>query len=88
MPDAPPDVRFLIDETIPAELRNLPAGIHELPLSDRHVHALLRDHGSSRYAVVQEVGELEHTELVILLSLAIGFVFSVLLAALPSTGTS
>ncbi len=82
MLDAPPDVRFLIDEAIPAELRNLPSGVHELPLSDQHVHALLRDHGSSRYAVVQEVEELEHTELVILLSLAVGFVFSVLLAAL------
>lgn len=80
MPDAPPDVRFLIDEAIPAELRTLPVGIHELPLSDRHVHALLRDHGASRYAVIQEVEELEHTELVILLSLAIGFVFSVLFA--------
>lgn len=81
MPDAPPDVRFLIDAGIPAELRQLPAGFHELNLGDRWVHALLRDHGTSRYAVVQEVGELEHTELVILLALALGFAVSVLLAA-------
>lgn len=80
MPDAPPDVRFLIDGEIPEAIRKLPGGIHELPISDRHTHVLLRDHGSSRYAVIQEVEELEHTELVILLSLAIGFVFSVLLA--------
>ena len=81
MPDAPPDIRFMIDDTIPAELRQLPAGSHEVGLGNRHVHALLRDHGSSRYAVVQEVDELEHTELVILLSLAIGFAVSLLLAA-------
>lgn len=82
MPDTPPDIRFLIDADIPAELRQLPAGFHELGVGNRHVHALLRDHGSSRYAVLQEVGELEHTELVILLSLALGFAVSVLLAAL------
>lgn len=81
MPDAPPDIRFMIDDRIPAELRQLPAGSHEVGLGNRHVHALLRDHGSSRYAVVQEVDELEHTELVILLSLAIGFAVSLLLAA-------
>ncbi|GGY11659.1 two-component sensor histidine kinase [Litchfieldella qijiaojingensis] len=81
VPDAPPEVRFLIDAGIPAELRQLSAGFHELTLGDRHVHALLRDHGTSRYAVVQEVDELEHTELVILLALAIGFAVSVLLAA-------
>lgn len=80
-PDAPPDVRFLVDAGIPAELRQLPVGDHELTLSGRRVHALLRDHGASRYAVVQEVGEIEHTELVILLALAAGFIVSVLLAA-------
>lgn len=82
MPDTPPDIRFLVDADIPIELRQLPAGLHELGLGNRHVHALLRDHGSSRYAVVQEVDELEHTELVIILSLAVGFAVSVLLAAL------
>lgn len=81
MPDAPPEVRFLIDTTVPAELRPLPAGFHELQLGNRQVHALLRDHGTSRYAVVQDVDEFEHTELVILLSLAVGFAVSVLLAA-------
>ncbi len=81
MPDAPPEVRYLIDASIPVELRQLPAGFHELTLGNRQVHALLRDHGTSRYAVVQEVDELEHTELVILLSLAMGFAVSVLLAA-------
>ena len=80
-PDAPPDIRFLIDANIPIELRRLPAGVHELLLGNRQVRALLRDHGISRYAVVQEVDELEHTELVILLSLALGFAVSVLLAA-------
>lgn len=81
IPDAPPDISFMIDDGIPAELRQLPVGSHEVGLGNRHVHALLRDHGSSRYAVVQEVDELEHTELVILLSLAIGFAVSLLLAA-------
>ena len=80
MPDAPPEVRFLVDADLPLALRQLPVGFHELTLGNRHVHALLRDHGSSRYAVVQEVDELEHTELVILWSLAVGFVVSVLLA--------
>lgn len=81
MPAAPPEMRFLIDANIPVELRQLPAGIHELKLDNREVRALLRDHGTHRYAVVQEIGELEHTELVIFLSLAVGFVASVLLAA-------
>ncbi|MGR4069615.1 sensor histidine kinase [Billgrantia sp. C5P2] len=81
VPNAPPDVRFLVDNGIPAELRQLPAGDHELMLGGRQVHVLLRDQGDSRYAVVQEMGEIEHTELVILLALAVGFVVSVLLAA-------
>lgn len=80
LPDAPADVRFLIDASIPLELRQLPAGLHELTLDNQHVHAVLRDQGDSRYAVVQEVDELEHTELIILLSLASGFAVSVLLA--------
>ncbi|UYG04585.1 HAMP domain-containing histidine kinase [Halomonas sp. LR3S48] len=81
VPNAPPDVRLLVDNGIPAELRQLPAGDHELMLGGRQVHVLLRDQGDSRYAVVQEMGEIEHTELVILLALAVGFVVSVLLAA-------
>lgn len=81
MPDPPPEVRFLIDDTIPAKLQPLPDGFHELQLGGRHVHALLRDHDTNRYAVVQEVDELERTEWVILVSLAVGFVASVLLAA-------
>ncbi|HZX18836.1 MAG TPA: HAMP domain-containing sensor histidine kinase [Pseudomonas sp.] len=80
LPDAPADVRFLIDASIPLELRQLPAGLHELTLDNQHVHAVLREQGDSRYAVVQEVDELEHTELIILLSLASGFAVSVLLA--------
>jgi len=80
LPDAPADVRFLIDASIPLELRQLPAGLHELTLDNQHVHTVLRDQGGSRYAVVQEVDELEHTELIILLSLASGFAVSVLLA--------
>lgn len=81
MPDAPPDIHFLIDANIPIELQQLPAGVHELMLGNRQIRALLRDHGTSRYAVVQEVDELEHTERVIQLALAVGFAVSVLLAA-------
>ncbi|WP_339526443.1 sensor histidine kinase [Pseudomonas sp. EA_35y_Pfl2_R111] len=80
LPNAPADVRFLRDANIPQALRQLPVGIHELTLANRHVHAVLREHGGSRYAVVQEVDELAHTELIILLSLASGFAVSVLLA--------
>ncbi len=81
MPEAPPEMHFLIDAHIPVELRQLPAGFHELKLGNQQVRALLRDHGANRYAVVQEIGEFEHTELVIFLSLAVGFAVSVLLAA-------
>ncbi len=81
MPDAPPDIQFLIDDAIPMELQQLPVGVHELMLGSRQVRLLLRDHDTHRYAVVQEVDELEHTERVIRLSLAVGFVFSILLAA-------
>ncbi|MHA6494658.1 sensor histidine kinase [Pseudomonas borbori] len=80
LPDAPPEVRFLIDGDIPPELQQLPVGSHELALNNRHVHALLREHGGRRYAVVQEVEELAHTEQVILWALLIGFAVSVLLA--------
>ncbi|WP_339412358.1 sensor histidine kinase [Pseudomonas sp. EA_35y_Pfl2_R5] len=80
VPDAPADVSVLRDAAIPQALQQLPAGRHELTLDNQHVHAVLRDYGGSRYAVVQEVDELEHTELIILLSLASGFAVSVLLA--------
>jgi signal transduction histidine kinase len=81
VPDAPPDVHFHINDDIPGALRELPMGSHELALGERQVRVLLTEHGASRYAVVQEVDELEHAERVILLALAIGFVVSVLLAA-------
>lgn len=80
IPDAPPDVTFLIDVDIPVELRGLPTGLHELEFNDRMAHALLVDHDGSRYAVVQNIDEFEHTEQIILLSLGAGFVVSVLLA--------
>jgi signal transduction histidine kinase len=80
LPDVPADLRFLRDANIPQALRQLPVGLHELTLDNRHAHAVLREQGGSRYALVQEVDELEHTELIILLSLASGFAVSVLLA--------
>ena len=80
--DVPTDVRFLVDEAIPEELRKLPAGVYELPIGGRYVRALLRVQGSSRYALIHQVEDLEQTEVIIQLSLAIGFVFSVVLAVL------
>lgn len=80
IPDAPPDVTFLIDVDIPVELRQLPPGLHEQAFKGQKVHALLFDHEGSRYAVVQNIDEFEHTEWIILMSLGAGFVVSVLLA--------
>ena len=81
LPDMSPDMRMLVDDDIPLELQRLPAGFHELMLGNQLVRVLLRDQGTRHYAVVQQIGELEHTELVIVLDLAVGFVASVLLAA-------
>ncbi|WP_409525240.1 ATP-binding protein [Nitrincola sp. MINF-07-Sa-05] len=81
LPKAPPEVRFLVGAGIPPELRQLPSGFHDLVLGNQQVHVLLRNHGSHHYAVVQEVDDIVHTESIILLSLAVGFAVSVLLAA-------
>ena len=81
-PGPPPDIQLLVDSAIPAELQQRPAGFHVLTIDGRHVHAIRHNLGGRRYAVVQEVEEFEHTEKVILMSLAAGFVASVLLAAL------
>lgn len=80
-PTAPPEIRVLVDNDIPAELQQLPKGFHALTLKGRHVHVVLRDHADHRYAVLQEVEEFEHTESVFLMSLGAGFIVSVLLAA-------
>lgn len=87
-PEAPPDVRFLIDAEIPEELRQLPAGVHQLKLGVQEVRALLRDRAGVRYAVLQEIDDFEQTEQVIFLALALGFVCSVLLAAVLGVMTA
>lgn len=81
----PAGMQFLAGDEIAPTLRGLSDGTHELQFDGRIVHVLLRSAGATRYAVVQEIDEFEHTEEVIFRALAVGFVCSVLFAAALGT---
>lgn len=78
--DMPPDISFFANEQIPKELQQAMPGIHELVIAGREVQALIRLEGGSRFAVVQNMDEFEHLELVIFSALGTGLVSSMLLA--------
>lgn len=84
----PPEVSFYTNETIPEAMRALKSGLHELHLDQRPVEALIRFEGGNRYAVVQEMNDFEHTELIIFSALGVGFVASLILAVLLGRTTA
>ncbi|MDB5839001.1 MAG: colS1 [Herminiimonas sp.] len=86
--DTPPDIAFFTNDRIPAELRQKLTGIYDLMLDGREVQALIREENGTRFAVVQDAGEFEHTELIIFSALGAGFVSSVLLAIVLGLATA
>lgn len=86
--EAPPDMRFYVNEDIPAELLGKQRGLHELVIDRQQVQALIKVVGSDRFAVVQEQDEFEHTEFVIYSALSVGFISSILLAMVLGHGTA
>lgn len=86
--ETPPDIRFLVNEAIPKELRDVPPGTYELMLNQREIRAIVRIEAGDRYAIVQEMSDFERTELVIFGALGVGLISSVMLAILLGLGTA
>lgn len=84
----PPEVSFYSDKSMPEALRTLKPGLQELQIDQRPVEALIRIEGGNRYAVVQEMNDFEHTEIIIFSALGVGFVASLILAALLGRTTA
>jgi signal transduction histidine kinase len=78
--ELPPDISFYIDEEIPPIFRNLPPGIHEIETGETEVHLVVRNVGEQRFVVVDDTSDFEKTELLIFISLGVGFMTSILLA--------
>lgn len=78
--ELPPDISFYVDEDIPPSFRNLPVGIHEIETGETEVHLVVRNVGQQRFVVVDDTSDFEDTELLIFISLGVGFVTSILLA--------
>ncbi|MFC7288716.1 sensor histidine kinase [Herminiimonas glaciei] len=78
--ELPPDISFYVDEDIPPAFRHLPVGIHEIETGDTEVHLVVRNIGEQRFVVVDDTSDFEDTELLIFISLGVGFVTSILLS--------
>jgi signal transduction histidine kinase len=77
-----------INGAFPTELRDRPAGIHELLLAQGETLALIREENGNRYAVVQEMAQFEHLEVIIFSALGVGFLSSLALAVLLGVVTA
>ena len=86
--EPPPDFMVFADDAVPAALRGLAPGVHELLLDQREVQALVRLDNGRLYAVAQETMAFEHLEFIVFSSLAAGFVSSVLLAVILGLATA
>lgn len=66
---------------MPADLAELPLGFSEVFRQDRPYHAMVHEVAGRRYVLLQDQSDYERRERVIFLVVAVGFVFSLLLAA-------
>ena len=58
-----PQLTIAVDDEIPASLRRLDPGAHEIDLGDKVVEVLIAEHGGTRYAVIEDISEFEQIEL-------------------------
>lgn len=86
--DPPPEIRFYANENIPAPLRDKEPGLHEIQFDQRDFEALVRFENGNRYAIVQEMVDFEHLEVIIFSSLGVAFVSSLLFAFLLGIATA
>lgn len=84
----PPDMRFFANAAIPKELQAAKPGVHEAVIDGRDIQALVIQEGNNRYAIAYEMQEFEQTELVVFTTLAIGFLSSLVLAAILGIATA
>jgi signal transduction histidine kinase len=74
------DLRFAVDHEIPAPLRALKPGVHQIEIDDRILEVFLAQDGGRRYAVIDDISRFEHLEDVAFFSLGVAFLAGVLLA--------
>jgi signal transduction histidine kinase len=86
--EPPPGVDVFINDQMPPELRSRGPGIHELLLAQQETKALIREQNGNRYAVVQDMTQFEHLELIFFSSLGIGFASSLALAVILGAMTA
>jgi signal transduction histidine kinase len=86
--ETPPDMRFYADKAIPKELQAAKPGVHEVVVDGRDIQALVIQENDKRYAIAYEMQEFEQTEFVVFSTLAIGFLSSLLLAAILGIATA
>ena len=75
-----PQLTIAVDDEIPASLRRLDPGAHEIDLGDKVVEVLIAEHGGTRYAVIEDISEFEQIELLSAIGLGSVLVAGVLLA--------
>jgi signal transduction histidine kinase len=58
----PGDPEVFAESQMPAAVRALGPGVHEVMVEGRSLHILFRDHGGQRFAVVDDESDFEHME--------------------------
>jgi signal transduction histidine kinase len=76
----PGDPEVYLETEMPAAVRALKPGVHELMVDGRSLHILIRDHRGTRFAVVDDESDFEHMEVQVWAVLAGAFALCVGLA--------
>ncbi|GGC09031.1 two-component sensor histidine kinase [Oxalicibacterium flavum] len=79
---APEERNFFVNEQIPEPFRDLREGLHEVITNGKEITVVIREVDGNRYAVTDDTSDFEITEILIFMSLAAGFIASVLLAVI------
>ncbi|AOE86605.1 sensor histidine kinase [Pseudomonas sp. TCU-HL1] len=78
----PTELGFLTGTQLPPALQKLPPGIHELRLSGRALHVLIRETNGVRHAVVDDQSDFEDIEISTYVALSVAFLGGIALALL------
>lgn len=84
-PPDPEEINFFINEKIPEQFRSLPVGLHEVMVGGKEITVIIRKVGNDTFAITDDTSDFEITEVLIFMSIAAGFVASVVLAVILGT---
>ena len=79
-PPVPEEINFFINDAIPAYLRDLPEGMHEVMHEDKEVTVIVRKKGEETFVITDDTSDFEITEVLIFMAITAGFIASLALS--------